>query len=274
MVVGSWAPRRCTMAETLTMISARVDDLPVRWAPLDRLGVRPRLDEYVPTPGHWGGLSWGWGRGRGLTSIRSAGDQRRHHVAPWATHRLHTRRECTGPPVHPVDVGDDRLATGLAAWRDERRGRAGAGALHQHAWRGYALQPACGRRDRTPASGDWSVTADGRGQCGHRQAHRPDRPQVTSLMSARDPLGLPVATDVGPGQRAEDPRDVPAIPRCGSAWGGAGGSRWATVRWPPWTRGRRSRREAMTTGARGRSASGHLGWGLVLARRWGRGSTP
>jgi hypothetical protein len=33
------------MAEPLTIISERVDDLPVLLAQLDRLGVRPLLDE-------------------------------------------------------------------------------------------------------------------------------------------------------------------------------------------------------------------------------------
>ena len=39
------------------------------------------------------------------------------------------------------------------------------------------------------------------------------RPQVKVMLAALDPLGLPVAPDVGPGQRADDPLYVPAITR-------------------------------------------------------------
>jgi hypothetical protein len=258
------------MAEPLTRLSARGDDLPVLWAPLDRVGVRALLDEYGPTPGHWGGLRLGWGRVRWWTSIRSAGEQRLQHVAPGAQHRLHTRREGTGQPVPPVAVGDDRLATGREAVRDARRWRAWEGARHQHAWRVYDLPPAGVRRARTTASGAWSVTAAGLWPCGPRQDHGPARPQGKSMRSALEPRGLPVATAVVPGPRAEAPLEGPAIPqvrerlgRCGRLSGGdapraaldprapshAGGDddvgpwsesqrppvRWAGARAPVWT---------------------------------------
>ena len=171
------------------------------------------MDAYVPTHGHWVGLSLGWVSVLWLTHLLSEGDHRLHHVAPWAQQRLHTRRECTGQPVHPLDLSDDRLATVLEALSDETRWRACAGALHQHALRVYDRQPAGVRLDRTSASGYWCVTEDGLFPCGHRTDHRPDLPQVKIMVAALDPLGLPVATDVGPGHRADDPRYIPAITR-------------------------------------------------------------
>ena len=45
------------MAETLTIISERVDDMPLLLAQLERMGVQPLLDEYFPTHGNWVGLS-------------------------------------------------------------------------------------------------------------------------------------------------------------------------------------------------------------------------
>jgi transposase len=77
----------------------------------------------------------------------------------------------------------------------------------------YDLPPACVRLDRTSANGSWRVTEDGLFQLGHRQDHRPDLPQVKIMVSALDPLGMPVATDVVPGQRADAPRYSPAIAR-------------------------------------------------------------
>jgi transposase len=201
------------MAETLTIVSERVDDIPVLLAQLDRLGVQPLLDEHFPTHGNWVGLSLGWVSVLWLTHILSEGDHRLNHVAPWATQRLHTLQACTGQPVHPLDLSDDRLATVLEALSEAPRWSAYEGALNQHTLRVYDLEPTCVRLDSTTANGHWSVTEDGLFQFGHSKDHRPDLPQVKIMVSALDPLGMPVATDVFPGQRADDPLYIPAITR-------------------------------------------------------------
>jgi hypothetical protein len=103
------------MAEPLTIVSERVDDMPVLLAHLDRLGVQALLDAHVPTHGNWVGLSLGWVSVLWLTPSLSEGDHRLNHVAPWAQQRLQALRTCTGPPVHPLDVSDDRLALVLEA---------------------------------------------------------------------------------------------------------------------------------------------------------------
>ena len=48
------------MAERRSILSARVDDIPLLLAQLARLGVRSLLDEYFPAHGNWVGLSLGW----------------------------------------------------------------------------------------------------------------------------------------------------------------------------------------------------------------------
>ena len=141
------------MAETLTLVSERVDDMPGLLAQRNRMGLQPLLDEHFPTHGHWVGLSVGWVSVLWVTPMLSEGDHRLNHVVPWATQRLHTLQACTEPPIHPVDVSDDRLATVLEALSDETRGRACEAALNQHTWRGYDLPPACVRLDRTTATG-------------------------------------------------------------------------------------------------------------------------
>jgi transposase len=201
------------MAETLTIVSERIDDIPILLAQLARLAVQPLLDEHFPTHGNWVGLSLGWVSVLWLTHILSEGDHRLNHVAPWAKQRLQTLQACTGQLVHALDVSDDRLATVLEAVSDDTRWRACEGALNQHTLRVYDLQPACVRLDSTTANGHWSVTEDGLFQFGHSKDHRPDLPQVKIMVSALDPLGMPVATDVVPGQRADDPLYIPAIMR-------------------------------------------------------------
>jgi transposase len=210
------------MAETLTIVSERVDDMPIWVAQLDRLGLQPLWDGHVPTHGHWVGLSLGWVTVLWWAPILSEGDHRLNHVAPWAKQRLHTRRECTGQPVHPLAIRDDRWATGLEALSDETRWRTFEGALNQHTRRVYALEPTGVRLDSPTANGPWRVTADGRLQVGHRQDHRPDLPQVKIMVSALDPRGMPVATAIVPGQRADAPVYVPAIARVREGLGRGG----------------------------------------------------
>jgi hypothetical protein len=48
------------------------------------------------------------------------------------------------------------------------------------------------------ASGYWTVTEEGLFQFGHSKDHRPDLLQVKVMLSALDPMGMPVATQVVP----------------------------------------------------------------------------
>src|SRR5687768_9326508 len=120
------------MAERLTIISERVDDIPLLLAQLERMGLQPLLDERFATHGNWVGLSLGWVTVIWLPHIRSQADHRLNHVEPWAERRLHTLRGCTGQRVHPLDVSDDHLAAVLEALSDNARWGAFEGALTQH----------------------------------------------------------------------------------------------------------------------------------------------
>jgi transposase len=46
---------------------------------------------------------------------------------------------------------------------------------------------------------------------GYSKDHRPDLPQLKVMLSALDPLGLPMATQVVSGERADDVLHIPAI---------------------------------------------------------------
>jgi hypothetical protein len=84
------------MAETLTIVSERVDVMSILLAQLDRLGLQRLLDEHFPTHGNWVGLSPGWVSVLWVAHIPSEGNDRLNHVPPEAKQRLHTLRECTG----------------------------------------------------------------------------------------------------------------------------------------------------------------------------------
>src|SRR5262245_22167951 len=201
------------MNETLTITSERVDDIPLLLAQIERMGLQPLRDEYFPTHGNWVGLSLGGVTVIWLTHILAQADHQRNHVEPWAEKRLHPLRRSTGQGVHPWDLSDDRLAAVLEALRDDARWGTFAGALTQQRRRVDDRQPECVRVESTTASGDCTVTADGLFPFGHSQEHRPALPQVKGMWSALDPLGMSVATDVVPGQRADAPLYLPAMTR-------------------------------------------------------------
>jgi transposase len=84
-------------------------------------------------------------------------------------------------------------------------------ALNRRLIRVYQLEPRRVRLDSTTASGYWSVSEDGLFQLGYSKDHRPDLPQLKVMLSALDPLGLPLATQVVAGKAADDPLYIPAI---------------------------------------------------------------
>ncbi len=57
------------------------------------------------------------------------------------------------------------------------------------------------------------MTEEGRLQCGHSQDARPDLPPVTVMPAVLDPVGRPLATEVGSGERADDPLSRPGMER-------------------------------------------------------------
>lgn len=211
------------MNEKLTVISERVDDIPLLLAQQERMGVQPLLDEHFPTHGNWQGLSLGWVAAVWLTHILSQGDHRLNHVQLWVAKRLETLEGCTGQPVRALDFSDDRLEEVLRALSDDERWDAFENELNQHLLRVYDLSTErVVRVDSTTASGYWRVTPDGLFQLGHSKDKRPDLPQVKVMLATLDPLGMALATDVLPGNRADDPLYIPSISRVRESLGRRG----------------------------------------------------
>lgn len=201
------------MAETFTVNSERVDDIPLLLAQMKRMGVQLLLDKHFPTHGNREGISLGCMIEVWLAHILSQADHRLNHVQPWADKRLETLRGCIGPTVRSLDFSDDRLEDALSILSDDARWEAFEGALSRRVLRVYELSTERVRLDSTSASGYWSVDGEGLFQFGHSKDRRPDLPQVKVMLSSLDPLGLPVAVDVLSGSRADDPLYIPAVRR-------------------------------------------------------------
>jgi transposase len=85
--------------------------------------------------------------------------------------------------------------------------------LNQQTVRVYDLSTERVHVDSTSASAYATVSEGGLFQFGHSKDHRPDLPQVTVMQAVLDPLGMPLATDVVSGERADDPLYLPCIER-------------------------------------------------------------
>src|SRR5215210_2530326 len=201
------------MSDTPTITTERVDDIPLLLHQMKRMDLPQLLDAHFVCHGNWQGLSLGWVATIWLTHILSEADHRLNQVQPWAAGRLATLRACTRRPVQPLDLTDDRLALVLRTLSDDAEWTTFERALTRTVLRVYDLRPSQVRVDSTTASGYWQVSEDGLFQFGHSKDHRPDLPQLKVLLATLDPLGLPIATDVLSGERADDRLYLPAIQR-------------------------------------------------------------
>src|SRR3954465_2978361 len=189
-----------------------VADLPVLWATLERLDLTATLDRHFPAPPHWKGpLTPGEVLAVWLLFVVSRGDHCLNHVQPWVAQHQGTLSALLGKRVLPTHAHDDRLADWLT--------RLGAGPsfsalerdLNQQTIRVYQLPTDVVRIDTTTANSYADVlSAQGLFPFGPSQDD-PDRPQLKIGAAILDPLGLPLATAVVPGNAADDPLYIPAI---------------------------------------------------------------
>jgi transposase len=210
------------MTEELTVTTERVDDIPLLLAQSEMMGIVDLLDSYFKLHGNWEGTSLGWTTVVWLAHILSQGDHRMNQVQGRVAQRAQTLQVCIGQEVQDRWWSDDRLALVLDALAQPEQWQRFEAALNQRLIRVYQLQTQRVRVDSTTASGYWSVSDDGLFQLGYSKDHRPDLPQLKVMLSALDPLGLPLVTQVVAGQSADDPLYLPAIKQVSQSLPGHG----------------------------------------------------
>jgi transposase len=189
-----------------------VADLPVLWATLQRLDLPATLDRHFPAPLHWKGpLTPGEVLAVWLLFLVSQGDHCLNHVEPWVAQHQSVLSALLRKPVLPTHAHDDRLADCLSRLNDGGAFAALERDLNQHTIRVYQLPTDLVRIDATTANAYADVLSEqGLLQFGHSKDD-PDRPQFKIAAAVLDPLGLPLATAVVPGNTTDDPLYVPAI---------------------------------------------------------------
>lgn len=211
------------MSETPVRVARveRADDIPVLLAVLRRLGIPALFDCHYPAHPLWAGdLTPGEVVCAWLAFLLSEGDHRLCKLQPWAEANLLVLQATFAKTVRPLDFHDDRLADLLtalpSAWPDFEA------ALNASTLRVYDLDASLFRIDTTTASSHAGVLGEGGIlQFGHSKGD-PSRPQLKVAAAALDPLGLPVAVCVVPGDGADDPLYVPAVEAVRRSFGAGG----------------------------------------------------
>ena len=188
-----------------TIISERVDDIPLLYSQLDFMSIPTLIDTHFPSHGNRQGISLGKTTCVWLSYILSQCDHRLQAVESWAGARINTLSQCIGEPMSALDVSDDRLAGVLRSLSDNDRWSAFEQASTRCIIRTYDLGSSVVRHDSTTVSSYHIVNEQGILQLGYSKDHRPDLGQVKVMLSTLDPLGLPLRVSVVSGDRADDP---------------------------------------------------------------------
>jgi transposase len=201
----------------LVIITERVDDVALLIGQMVKMGLPEVLDRHIPR--HWTqrGLRWGWTAVIWLASIVTEGDHRKVSVETSLKGMHHTLSRLPAQVIVPLDFRDDRLSHLLKHLSKPAYWHAIERDLNELSIEVYDLSQDVIRCDATTVSGDHEVTEDGLVQFGHSKDD-PARPQIKVMMGSLDPLGMPLATDVLSGERADDGLYIPIMERVRSGW--------------------------------------------------------
>lgn len=200
----------------------RVDDVPLLVYQQSRMGMPEILDRVIRVHGNREGLSIGWLTTAWLAYVLSEADHRMWEVETWAESRLETLSAIIPQTVRVKDFTDDRLADVLDALGDDEAWETLESQLGQHLVRVYDLKSGPIRLDSTTAAVYQDAQENTLFRHGHSKDHRPDLAQLKVMLATLDPLGMPLATLVVPGNEADDGLYLPAVRRAQQVVGKGG----------------------------------------------------
>ena len=200
------------MDTELTITTERIDDFVLLIKMMMRMGLPAILDRHIPR--HWlqEGLSWGWVATIWLAHIMSQGDHRKLTVRDWVRQAHTMLEETTGLSIRDTDFTDDRLTIVLRELSKPEYWHLIERDVSRSTVRVYDLSVKRVRVDATTVSGYHSGEAGELFQFG-KSKDNPALRQIKQMAATLDPFGLPIATDVVPGERADDGLYVPIIDR-------------------------------------------------------------
>ncbi|MCP4993742.1 MAG: DUF4277 domain-containing protein [Gammaproteobacteria bacterium] len=191
----------------------RVDRIPLVLGILQQMGVQLIIDANYKPHGNHQGLSVGWLAELFLVYVLAETDHKLVPVQAWVVKHHYTLEQLTGQRIQANDFTDDRLGDVLRYlsqdelwWRIDQ-------ALSQRSMRVYQL-------DRTgPVRLDATVGGVQHNEHKHslfksgRNKQGLVEVQFKLMLGVLDPLGMPLAADVVPGDVSDDPLYVPIYQR-------------------------------------------------------------
>jgi|SRR5579883_6437 len=199
------------MASELIITNERVDDIPLLLTQLEHMGIEQLIDKHFPSHGNWQGLNLGSVVVIWLTHILSQADHRLNHVQAWVSQRLETLKRFTDESLRSLDLADDRLQAALRYLSMDANWFSFESEVCGSLLQVYDIVPEKVRLFSTTASSHCGVNPEGLFQWGHSKDHRLSLAQVKIMLSTLDPLGMPIATEILSGEKADDPLYIPAI---------------------------------------------------------------
>ncbi len=190
----------------------RVDDVPLLIGMMMKVGLQEIIDKHIPRHHLQNDLSWGWTTVIWLAYILSEGDHRKVAVEEYIKGMATTLSEITGQDIVELDFSDDRLGNLLRYLSILERWHGIERELGSKTIAVYELSQKNVRVDATTVSGRHAVVEGGIFQFGNSKDD-PTLPQIKLMVGAIDPLGMPLATDVVSGEKADDKLYLPIIKR-------------------------------------------------------------
>jgi transposase len=190
----------------------RVDDIPVIYGMMERMGIQAVIDEAVTPHANWQGLSPGWVTMLWLVHILSEQNHLMEPVQQWAARHLTILSKLSGQPICELDFTDDRLAMCLRDLSPKATWHAIEEQLGQRLIRVYDLKTGAIRLDATVGTVHHGLENSVLFQVGKAKNGNYETLFKTMLTSL-DPFGLPLVVDVEPGNRADDPLYIPSYQR-------------------------------------------------------------
>ncbi len=194
-----------------------VDQLPVIYGLLQKMKIQATIDSVIQPHGNWQGLSIGWVVTIWLMHILTQHTHQMDCVQGWVGKHLVVLRKLTRQKVTALDFTDDRLALCLRYLSPSESWSRLETCLTSGVIQVYEL------KQKLPTR--WLMRLDATvGSVGH-DANKHTLFQVGKaknglyetlfkmMVASLDPLGIPVAVDVVPGNRADDPLYVPVYQR-------------------------------------------------------------
>jgi transposase len=190
----------------------RLDDMPLLFGFMEKMGIQTAIDTVIKPHGNWQGLSMGWVVTIWLIHIASAYNHRMDRVQAWVATHLAALRQLSGQEVTELDFTDDRLAICLRELHKVSQWRRIEALLGNRLLRVYGLKAETVRLDATVGGVYHDPDHHLLFQVGKNKQGEYET-QFKLMLASLDPLGLLLAIDVAPGNRADDPMYVPCYQR-------------------------------------------------------------